>query len=67
VVILEGQPIHTQRQWYRIADAKRGVIEKGYVTVADMLARQPWPEPGDEFPVHLTHGGDTAKRLSNAD
>jgi hypothetical protein len=22
--------------------------------VADMLARQPWPEPGDEFPVHIT-------------
>ncbi|MEE6138830.1 DUF3556 domain-containing protein [Mycobacterium sp. 050128] len=64
VVILEGQPIQTQRQWYRIADAKAGVIEEGYVTVADMLARQPWPEPGDEFPVHLTRA---EKRLSTAD
>ncbi|HEV7582619.1 MAG TPA: DUF3556 domain-containing protein [Mycobacterium sp.] len=54
VVILEGQPIHIQRQWYRIADAKTGVIEEGYVNVEDMLTRQPWPEPGDEFPVHLT-------------
>ena len=62
VVILEGQPIHIQRQWYRIADAKTGVIEEGYVNVEDMLTRQPWPEPGDEFPVHLTHGGETAKR-----
>ncbi|WP_445159713.1 DUF3556 domain-containing protein [Mycobacterium sp. Dal123C01] len=62
VVILEGQPIHIQRQWYRIADAKTGVIEEGYVNVEDMLTRQPWPEPGDQFPVHLTHGGDTAKR-----
>ncbi|BBZ14089.1 DUF3556 domain-containing protein [Mycobacterium branderi] len=54
VIILEGQPIQTQRQWYRIVDAKTGLIEAGYVTVKDMLARQPWPEPGDEFPVHVT-------------
>ena len=54
VVILEGQPIHVQRQWYRIVDAKTGLIEAGYVEVADMLSRQPWPEPGDEFPVHVT-------------
>jgi transmembrane protein DUF3556 len=54
VIVLEGQPIHIQKQWYRILDANRGVIEAGYVEVADMLTRQPWPEPGDEFPVHLT-------------
>lgn len=54
VIILEGQPIHIQKQWYRIVDAKNGLIEAGYVTVEDMLARQPWPEPGDEFPVHVT-------------
>ncbi|AXN49544.1 membrane protein [Mycobacterium marinum] len=54
VIILEGQPIHIQKQWYRIVDAKTGLIEAGYVTVEDMLARQPWPEPGDEFPVHVT-------------
>jgi hypothetical protein len=54
VIILEGQPIQTQRQWYRIVDAKTGLIEEGYVTVKDMLARQPWPEPDDEFPVHVT-------------
>jgi hypothetical protein len=53
VIILEGQPIQTQKQWYRIVDAKTGLIEAGYVTVEDMLARQPWPEPDDEFPVHL--------------
>lgn len=54
VVILEGQPIQTQKQWYRIVDAHAGLIEAGYVTVEDMLSRQPWPEPGDEFPVHVT-------------
>ncbi|KAA1248534.1 DUF3556 domain-containing protein [Mycobacterium simiae] len=53
VVILEGQPIHVQKQWYRIVDAKTGLIEAGYVDVKDMLSRQPWPEPGDEFPVHV--------------
>lgn len=63
VIILEGQPIHTQRQWYRIVDAKTGLIEEGYVNVEDMLTRQPWPEPGDQFPVHLTpHHTDTAPR-----
>jgi Transmembrane protein of unknown function (DUF3556) len=67
VVILEGQPIHIQRQWYRIADAKTGVIEKGYVNVEDMLARQPWPEPGDEFPVHVTHGGDGREAVISAE
>jgi hypothetical protein len=54
VIVLEGQPIHTQRQWYRILDAKAGEIEAGYVDVKDMLSRQPWPEPGDQFPVHVT-------------
>jgi hypothetical protein len=63
VIILEGQPIQTQRQWYRIVDAKTGVIEEGYVDVEDMLARQPWPEPGDQFPVHVTtRRTDTAPR-----
>jgi hypothetical protein len=54
VIVLEGQPIHIQKQWYRILDAKTGLIEAGYVTIEDMASRQPWPEPGDEFPVHLT-------------
>ncbi|SON63160.1 hypothetical protein MSIMFI_04690 [Mycobacterium simulans] len=54
VIILEGQPVHVQKQWYRIVDAKTGLIESGYVNVEDMLSRQPWPETGDEFPVHIT-------------
>jgi hypothetical protein len=63
VIVLEGQPIQTQRQWYRILDAKTGLIEAGYVAVEDMLARQPWPEPGDQFPVHVTaHRTDIAPR-----
>ncbi|EUA09002.1 hypothetical protein I553_10059 [Mycobacterium xenopi 4042] len=63
VVILEGQPIQTQKQWYRIVDAKGGPIEEGYVRVEDMLSRQPWPEPGDKFPVYpTTQHTDTAPR-----
>lgn len=53
VIVLEGQPIHRAQQAYRIVDARSGLIEAGYVTVEDMLSRQPWPEPGDEFPVRI--------------
>jgi hypothetical protein len=56
VIVLEGQPIHRNEQAYRIVDAKSGLIEAGYVSVADLLSRQPWPEPGDELPVRRTQG-----------
>ncbi|OBH18860.1 DUF3556 domain-containing protein [Mycolicibacter sinensis] len=56
VIVLEGQPIHRKEQAYRILDAQSGLVEAGYVAVADMLSRQPWPEPGDEFPVRRTEG-----------
>ncbi|CAJ1504856.1 DUF3556 domain-containing protein [[Mycobacterium] holstebronense] len=56
VIVLEGQPIHRKEQAYRIVDAKSGLIEAGYVAVADMLSRQPWPEPGDDLPVRRTEG-----------
>ncbi|CAG7246620.1 DUF3556 domain-containing protein [Mycobacterium avium subsp. paratuberculosis] len=55
VIILEAQPIQRQTQAYRIVDARTGLIEAGHVDVASMLSRQPWPEPGDEYPVHV-HG-----------
>ncbi|PQP21941.1 DUF3556 domain-containing protein [Rhodococcus opacus] len=60
VVVLESQPMHRQRQAYRIFDAQTGLIEEGYVLVKDMLTRQPWPDPADSFPVHLTgaNGGE---------
>jgi hypothetical protein len=62
VIILEGQPIQTKKQCYRIVDAKTGLIEEGYVSVDDMLARQPWPESDDEFPVHLVTDRSDASR-----
>ena len=35
VVALEGQPAHVQRQHYRIHDASTGLIEEGWVRVAE--------------------------------
>ena len=42
VVTLESQPAQVQRQHYRIWDAAEGLVEEGYVNVADMAKRQPW-------------------------
>src|SRR3954453_7668325 len=51
VVTLESPPAQGQRQRYRIWDAADGLVEEGYVEVAEMAKRQPWL--GDEFPVHV--------------
>jgi hypothetical protein len=48
VVILEGQPIFSPFQHYRLVDAATGTFESGRVAVSDMVARQPWSE---EIPV----------------
>jgi hypothetical protein len=53
VVLLDGQPIHRQRQAYRLVDAATGEFESGYVNVSDMVDRQPWD---DTLPVHVTSG-----------
>ncbi|OBA78540.1 hypothetical protein A9W99_22940 [Mycobacterium sp. 1164966.3] len=50
VVILDSQPIHQQRQEYRLVDAATGEFERGYVDVADMADAQPW---ADDIPVHV--------------
>ena len=42
VLVLDGQPIHRQRQQYRIVDAATGEIERGSFAVADLGDRQPW-------------------------
>jgi hypothetical protein len=54
VITLESQPAHIQRQQYRIYDAATGLIEEGWVNVADMLARGPWLEENWAFPVEVT-------------
>ena len=50
VIILESQPMHTGSQQYRLIDAATGEFERGYVRVADQLARQPWDV--DDLPVY---------------
>ena len=50
VILLDAQPIHKQRQEYRLVDAATGEFECGYVRVADMATRQPWD---DDLPVHV--------------
>lgn len=59
VVLLDAQPIHQQRQAYRLVDAATGEFERGFVRVADMVTRQPW---ADDVPVHVTwsRGATTA-------
>ncbi|OBK22505.1 DUF3556 domain-containing protein [Mycobacterium asiaticum] len=53
VVILDAQPIHVQRQEYRLVDAATGEFERGYVEVDDMVRTQPW---SDDLPVHIISG-----------
>ena len=50
VVVLESQPANVQRQRYRIFDAASGLVEEGFVNVADMVERQPWLDERP-FPV----------------
>lgn len=57
VVALEGQPAHMSRQRYRIHDAAAGVVEEGWVDVAEMVSRGPWLEESFDFPVHVTPAG----------
>jgi hypothetical protein len=51
VMLLDAQPIHRQRQQYRLVDAATGEFERGYVLVSDMVTRQPWD---DTVPVTVT-------------
>ncbi|MDQ3758845.1 MAG: DUF3556 domain-containing protein, partial [Actinomycetota bacterium] len=55
VVAIESQPAHIQRQHYRILDAATGLIEEGWVSVADMVERLPWLDGSahPEFPVEV--------------
>jgi hypothetical protein len=54
VITLESQPAHIQRQRYRIYDAATGLLEEGWVNVADMVARVPWLDESWDFPVEVT-------------
>ena len=53
VVCLESQPAHIQRQRYRIYDAATGLVEEGWVDVAEMISRGPWIDGSWDFPVEV--------------
>ena len=59
VVTLESQPAQVQRQRYRVWDAAEGLVESGYVEVAEMAKRQPWldEEGAEAFPVQCDEPG----------
>ena len=62
-IMLESQPIQTQRQRYRIFDAATGLLEEGWVDVAEMCRRGPWLEESWDFPVEVTW---TASNVTSA-
>ena len=53
VTWVESQPIHKDRQQYKIIDAALGVIERGSYRVADAVAQQPWL-PDGPIPLEVT-------------
>jgi hypothetical protein len=53
VVMIESQPANSARQHYRIYDAASGLLEEGYVAVADMVVRQPWLDDTGTLPVEV--------------
>lgn len=54
IVTLESQPALVQRQRYRIYDARSGLVEEGWVEIADMVERLPWLDGSWDFPVEVT-------------
>jgi hypothetical protein len=60
VIMLESQPFHIPRQRYRIHDAAEGLIEEGWVDVAEMVKRGPWLEESFEFPVEIVRSNRAA-------
>lgn len=53
VITLESQPAHIQAQKYRIYDAAAGLLEEGWVDVAEMVKRGPWLEESWDLPVRV--------------
>jgi hypothetical protein len=68
IITLESQPAHQQRQRYRIFDAATGLIEEGWVAIADMVERVPWLDESWDFPVDVTRrvGGQRSAGAAGA-
>jgi hypothetical protein len=57
VITLESEAATSGRQRYAIYDAATGLVEEGWVAVADMIHRQPWLNESFDFPVEVTRRG----------
>jgi hypothetical protein len=51
IAIVESQPIHKFRQDYRVVDAARGCLERGWFDPRDAVREQPWL-PNGPIPLH---------------
>lgn len=56
IVLLDAQPIQHQTQQYRLIDPAIGEFERGFVTVSDLVDRQPWD---DTVPVTVDWQAET--------
>lgn len=63
---IESQPIHRQFQEYLVIDAAVGVIERGRVRIADLVAEQPWL-PRGPVPLEVTWRRDDYHRTRYGD
>ncbi len=60
VVTIESQPVHSRNQHYRIFDAAAGLVEEGWIDVAEMVKRQPWLDETGTIPVEVIAGSAAA-------
>jgi hypothetical protein len=65
VITLESEPMagspQRGKQRYRIYDPVGGLVEEGFVRVADMVDAQPWLDESFDFPVEVTGGPGVKK------
>jgi hypothetical protein len=65
ILTMESQPIHIQRQRYRIYDAKTGLVEEGWADIKDMRERLPWLDDNwGSFPFEVTYRAPSADTAS---
>ena len=69
LVYLESEAMAGSRtrgkQRYALYDAATGLLEEGYVSVTDMVSRQPWLDESFDFPVEVEGGpGGTATHIA---
>ncbi|HEY8082537.1 MAG TPA: DUF3556 domain-containing protein [Solirubrobacterales bacterium] len=65
MIAIESQPANVQRQRYRIYDAATGLVEEGWVNVADMVERQPWLDERP-FPTQSVASVEAERATSSA-